>query len=179
MRQIVILGLLAASSAAGVCAQSGGGGVWSAVAGPAMDPAKVAVTENVEIVRDRVHITLVSGTIEFGQPVNGVVFAAVFRGEGRLQVEPPNAIEAQQLQLFTKQDKIDYKFSEATFSFTDNLMEEVGKQVKWKEGGPAGDDLYNEPAKVPRGHGAGGDSAAGAGSDGSRSQAKRVFSCGP
>jgi Peptidase family M1 domain len=147
MRKIVILGLLAASSAAVVCAQSGGGGVWSAVAGPAMDPAKVALTENVEIVRDRVHITLVSGTIQFGQPANGVVFAAVFHGEGRVKVDPPNAIEAQQLQLFTKQDKIDYKFSEATFSFTDDLMEEVGKQVKWKGGGAASDDLYNNRQK--------------------------------
>jgi hypothetical protein len=142
MRQIVILGLLAASSAAGVFAQSSGGGVWNAVAGPAMDPAKVAVTENVEIVRDRVHITLVNGTIQFGQPANSVVFAAVFHGDGRVKVDPPNAIEAQQLQLFTKQGRIDYKFSDATFSFTDDLMEEVGKQVKWKGGGAAGDDLY-------------------------------------
>ena len=147
MRKIAILALLAASSAAGVRAQSDSGGVWSAVSAPAMDPAKTAATENVSIVRDRVHITLVNGTIQFGQPANGVVFAAVFHGEGRVQVEPPNPIEAQQLRLFTKQDKIDYKFSDATFSFTDDLMEEVGKQVKWKAGGPAGDDLYNNRQK--------------------------------
>jgi len=142
MKKIVIWGVLAAASEAGVCAQSGGGGVWSAVAGPAMDPAKVAVTENVEIVRDRVHITLAKGTIQFGQPANGVVFAAVFHGEGRVKVDPPNPIEAQQLRLFTKQDNLEEKFSDATFSFTDDLMEEVGKQAKWKGGGAASDDLY-------------------------------------
>lgn len=147
MRQIVIVGLLAASSAAGVCAQTDSNSVWSAVSAGAMDPAKTAVTENVEMVRDRVHITLVSGTIQFGQPANGVVFAAVFHGEGRVQVEPPNAIEAQQLRLFTKEDKINYKFSDATFSFTDDLMEEVGKQVKWKGGGPASDELYTNRQK--------------------------------
>jgi hypothetical protein len=147
MRKAVILGLLAASSAARVCAQSDSGGVWNTVSAPAMDPAKTAVTENVGIVRDRVHITLVRGTIQFGQPVNGVVFAAVFHGEGRVQVDPPNPIEAQQLRLFTKQDRIDYKFSDATFSFTDDLMEEVGKQVKWKGGGPAGDDVYSSRQK--------------------------------
>jgi hypothetical protein len=78
--------------------------VWNALQAPAMDPEKVASVENVEIVRDRIHITLKSGTIQFAQPVNGVVFAAVFHGEGRVQCDPPNPIEAQQLRLFTKQD---------------------------------------------------------------------------
>jgi hypothetical protein len=115
--------------------------VWNALQSPAMDPTKSATTENVEIVRDRIHITLKSGTIQFAQPANGVVFGAVFRGEGRLRAEPPNPIEAQQLRLFTKQDKLDMTFTEATFSFTDGFLDEVGKQVKWTGGG-AGDDLY-------------------------------------
>jgi hypothetical protein len=88
-----------------------------------MDPAKFAHTENVSIVRDRVRITLTDGTIQFTQPVNGVVFGAVFHGSGRLQADPPNPIEAQQLRLFTKQDKLDMNFSEATFSFTDGLQQ--------------------------------------------------------
>ncbi len=44
---------------------------------------------------------------------------------------PPNAGEAQQLQLFTKQSILNAEFSEATFSFTDGTFDEVGKQVKW------------------------------------------------
>jgi Peptidase family M1 domain len=118
-----------------------GAGAWSAVSSPTMDGAKTATVENVEIVRDRVHIALVNGTIQFTKPVNGVVFGAVFHGEGRVSAEPPNPIEAHQLQLFTKQDKLNMEFSEATFSFTDGLLEEAGKQVKWKDGG-GGDDLY-------------------------------------
>jgi len=141
MRKTLILALLAASSAAGVSAQSDSGGVWNTLSAPAMDAKKSATVENVEIVRDRAKITLVNGTIQFAQPVNGVVFGAVFHGEGRLQVEPPNPTEAQQLHLFTKQDKLDMTFSEATFSFTDGLMDEVGKQVKWKDGGGT-DELY-------------------------------------
>jgi len=43
--------------------------------------------------------------------VNGVTFAAAFHGKGRVQVEPPNPIEAQQLALFTKQDKLDLPFT--------------------------------------------------------------------
>ncbi len=105
---------------------------WNALSSPAMDPSKSAHTENVEIVRDRIHITLTDGTIQFVQPANAIVFGAVFRGKGRVQVDPPNPIEAQQLRLFTKQEKLDMPFTDGTFSFTDGLFDEVAKQVKWQ-----------------------------------------------
>ena len=120
-----------------------GSSVWSMVLAPAMDPAKSAVTENVEIVRDRVHIILVSGNIQFAKPANGMVFAAVFHGNGRVQLDPPNPTEAQQLRLFTKADRLNAEFTDATFTFSDGLLEEVGKQVKWKDGGSS-DDLYGK-----------------------------------
>jgi hypothetical protein len=121
--------------------------VWNALSLPAMDPAKSARAENVEIVRDHVHIILTDGTIQFTQPVNGVVFGAVFRGQGHLQLSPPNPQEAQQLRLFTKVDRVDAPFTEATFSFTDGLLNEVAKQVKWQTSGPAADDLYAKRQK--------------------------------
>lgn len=114
---------------------------WNALNAGAVDPSKFAHAENVTIVRDRVRITLVDGTIQLTQPANGVAFGAVFHGNGKLEVEPPNAIEAQQLQLFTKQPKVDMAFTEGTFSFTDALPEELAKQVKW-QAGSATDDLY-------------------------------------
>jgi Peptidase family M1 domain len=122
--------------------------VWNALSAPTMDTTKFAHAENVEIVRDRIHITLIDGTIEFTQPVNGVVFGAAFHGNGRIRVEPPNPIEAQQLVLFTKHDKLNAPFTDATFSFTDGLLEEVGKQVKWQTTGPASDDLYTNRQKT-------------------------------
>jgi hypothetical protein len=121
--------------------------VWNALSGPAMDPAKSAHAENVDIIRDHVRINLTNGTIQFMQPVNGVVFGAVFHGKGRLLAEPPNPQEAQQLRLFTKQDKLNAEFTDATFSFTDGLFEEVAKQVKWEASGPAADDLYAKRQK--------------------------------
>jgi hypothetical protein len=136
----IVLVLLGGAAMAGGQA-SDGGNVWNTLAAPAMDPAKYAITENVDIVRDRVHIKLVSGNIQFAKPVNGVVFAAVFRGEGHVLIDPPNPTEAQQLKLFTRQERLSAAFSEATFTFSDGLMEEVEKQVKWKDG-PGGDDLY-------------------------------------
>jgi hypothetical protein len=116
--------------------------VWNALAAPGMDPARSAHTENVDIIRDHIRINLTDGTIQFTQPVNGVVFGAVFHGKGRLLAEPPNLQEAQQLKLFTRQEKLNVEFSDATFSFTDGLFDEVAKQVKWQTSGPASDDLY-------------------------------------
>ena len=121
--------------------------VWNALSAAAMDPAKSAHAENVDIIRDHVHINLTDGTIQFTQPVNGVVFGAVFHGKGRLQADPPNAQEAQQLRLFTKQDRLNVEFGDATFSFTDGLLDEIGKQVKWQTSGPAADDLYAKRQK--------------------------------
>ncbi len=143
MKKILVLVLCLLPAAHGAWGQSpSGASVWDVLAQPAMDPAKSAAADNVEIVRDRIHIKLVSGTIQFAQPANGVTFAAVFHGQGHIELTPPNPLEAQQLSLFTKQIKISYAFTDATFSFTDGLLEEVEKQVKWKPAGGGGDDLY-------------------------------------
>src|SRR5712664_3222036 len=111
---IVLASLFATGSQAQAPAPSPAASVWNALSAPAMDPAKSAHTENVVIVRDRAHITLLDGTIQFAQPVNGVTFGAAFHGKGRVRVEPPNPIEAQQLKLHTKQDKLDIPFTDAT-----------------------------------------------------------------
>ncbi len=142
MRKAMLLVGFFVLAAARLSAQTGNGkAVWDLLSSPAMDPEKTAITENIDIVRDRVHITLVSGSIQFVKPVNGIVFGATFHGEGRLNVEPPNPAEAHQLFLFTKQAKLSVAFTDATFSFTDGLFDEVAKQVKWKAGA-VGDDLY-------------------------------------
>lgn len=111
--------------------------VWQSVTQAAFDPAKSATVENVEITRDRIHITLERGTIQFGNPANGRVFAAAFEGKGKIHVDPPNNLEKQQLQLLTKADAVDTEFSEATFSFTDGFFDEIASQVKWS---PAADN---------------------------------------
>ena len=123
-------------------AESPAATAWNTLSSPIVDPSKSAHAENVEIGRDRIHITLTDGTIQFMQPANGVVFGASFHGRGRVKVEPPNPIEAQQLRLFLKEDKLDLPFTDATFSFTDGLLEEVAKQVKWQSSATAGDNLY-------------------------------------
>lgn len=105
--------------------------VWNAVNQAAFDAAKSAQVDNLTIMRDRIHITLIDGTIQFTTPAAGVVFGAAFKGRGRIEITPPNDAEAHQLELFTKQKTLNMEFSEATFSFTDGTFDEIAKQVKW------------------------------------------------
>ena len=118
--------------------------VWKTLLSPVMDPDKSARTENVVIERDRVKITLIEGTIQFARPVNGVAFAAVFRGKGRLEAEAPNPTEAAQLQLFTGRNKLEMPFTEAAFSFTDGFLDEVAKKVQWSPANAVSEALYVE-----------------------------------
>lgn len=145
---VFALALVPTISAAQTPAASSAATVWNALSSPTMDPARSAHVENVTIARDAIHITLTSGTIQLTQPVNGSVFGAAFHGSGRVQLDPPNAIEAQQLKLFTKQGKLDLLFTDATFSFTDGLVDDLAKQLKWQPSAAAGDDLYANRQKA-------------------------------
>ncbi len=105
--------------------------VWNQINEGALNPEKTANVENLTLTRDRMRITLVDGTIEFTSAANGIVFGAAFKGRGKIEIAPPNAAEAQQLELFTKQKALSMDFTDATFSFTDGTFEEIAKQVKW------------------------------------------------
>ncbi len=131
--------------------------LWTGVSQPAFDPAKSAAVENLALVRDRIRIALREGAIQFALPVAGQVFAAAFKGRGRLAVVPPSALEAQQLQLFTGQPSLDLSFSEATFSFHDATYAEIARQVKWSPTTSRSDlaDLYRSRERQREDYGAG------------------------
>ncbi len=126
----VLAFLFCSLSAPGVSAQDATQ-VWNALAQASFDPSRSATADNVVIQHDRIRITLLSGTIQFSQPVNGLVFGAAFRGRGRVEVKPPTPLEAQQLQLFAGQPALDMEFSDAAFTFSDETLDEVSKQVRW------------------------------------------------
>jgi len=99
---------------------------------------KSASVEKLLIERDRIHLSLESGTIHFLEPVNGVVYGAEFHGRGRARVEPPNAIEAQQLRLRAGKDVLDLEFSDAVLLFTDGTYEEAAKGLHFSPSGAPG-----------------------------------------
>jgi hypothetical protein len=129
---ILLISTILVTHAPGAAAQDAAA-LWQQVNQAAFDASKAASVANVTITRDRIRITLESGTIQFTQPAGpgSVVFGAAFRGKGRVEVQPPNALEAQQLKLFTGHETMAMEFSEATFSFTDFTFDEVAAQVKW------------------------------------------------
>src|SRR5215470_5278554 len=116
--------------------------VWNTILNPVADGSKSAHIENVVISRDRVKITLKNGTIQFTQPANGVYYGASFRGDGSISIEPPDEIEAHQLHLFTKQDRLNMAFSEAAFISTDGLFDEISSNVKWQPAASGPEDIY-------------------------------------
>lgn len=116
--------------------------VWKAISKPDSDGARVATVTNLVLQRDRIRITLASGTIAFMQPAGQAVFGAVFVGRGRAQAEPPNPNEMGQLRLFTGKDALDMEFTQAVFVFTDGTFEEVARQVQWADVSSPGAALY-------------------------------------
>ena len=128
---VLLLMLCARTIKAQASAANDAASVWNAINEGALNPEKTANVENLTLARDRIHITLVDGAIEFTPPVNGIVFGAAFKGRGKIEIVPPNADEAQQLELFTKQKILSMDFTDATFSFTDGTFDEIAKQVKW------------------------------------------------
>jgi hypothetical protein len=106
--------------------------VWQQLALTPFDPEKSASVENLVIARDRIHITLTAGTIQFTKPAQDLVYGAAFLGKGRVEIKPPNQIEARQLRMFTGQEALVMNFTEATFTFSDAFFDEISKQVHWR-----------------------------------------------
>src|SRR5712692_9847254 len=71
--------------------------IWNGLQPPAFSADKSASVSQLALVLDRIRPTLADGIIPFTNPVNGIVFGSTCRGPGRVQAEPPTALEAQQL----------------------------------------------------------------------------------
>jgi len=126
---LLICGLFSVPAAAQDAAAT-----WQKVSQPVFDSARSAAVTGLSLARDRIRITLAEGVVQFVQPVEGLVFGAAFRGHGRVEVEPPNAAEAQQLRLFAGQERLAMDFTEAAFVFSDGTFEEVDRNARWGTG---------------------------------------------
>ncbi len=94
----------------------------------------VNVTDLV-LVRDRVEMRF-TGTISFAAPVDGVVTAAVFSGEGRIKAEiPPSPFEKDNLKFLTGEDEFNTNFKSAVLRFYDDSYEILGANAQ--DGAPS------------------------------------------
>ncbi len=92
-------------------------------------PAEAYRVENIELKRDVSTITLRRGQIVFLPPVLGRVAAAVFVGDGRLQLKAAIALESVNIQKIIGRPDVDEEFTSAVFYFTDNTFDEVKQQA--------------------------------------------------
>jgi len=84
--------------------------------------------ENLVLERDRLKLTL-SGDFYFAEPVEGVVYGAVFLGRGQLHTEPWNIAERESIKRFLSQDTVEATFTKAVFRFTDDTFDKIGRQA--------------------------------------------------
>src|SRR5579864_1906343 len=78
----------------------------------ALEPARAVTLKNVRLAAGLASIQL-DGTLLPGTPVAGRSREMVFLGRGRVTLEPPDDIEAGQLDLFTGSRRLDTEFKEA------------------------------------------------------------------
>jgi Carboxypeptidase regulatory-like domain/Peptidase family M1 domain len=80
---------------------------------------------NLVLKRDAATFTLRAGELYFMPPVEGRAVAAVFIGEGELQLAPPELRERRSLKLFTGSETLAEPFTELVLRFSDQTLEEV------------------------------------------------------
>ncbi|MGH9535452.1 MAG: M1 family aminopeptidase [Terriglobales bacterium] len=126
---------------AGAGNRAGGGAAtlaaeYAQVALPAVDAGQVAVAENAFFAISALRFQLQSGHVALTAPVAGHVTAAVFVGEGNLEVTPPDAIERRQAELFLHQPAVVVQFRQAVFRFggAQVFLRAVGNQLHFRAG---------------------------------------------
>lgn len=77
-----------------------------------LDTSHAVSLKNVKLAAGLARLQL-DGVLYPSSPVGGKVGEMVFLGKGRITLDPPDAIEAGQLELFTGQSKLDAGFGEA------------------------------------------------------------------
>ncbi|HYH46810.1 MAG TPA: M1 family aminopeptidase [Thermoanaerobaculia bacterium] len=75
-------------------------------------PERAVTLDNVKLAAGLAQLQL-KGILFPTTPVGGKVVEMVFLGEGRVTLEPPDPVEAGQLELFTGQSRLDAEFGEA------------------------------------------------------------------
>lgn len=85
----------------------------AAIAGARLEPARAVTLKNVKLGVGLGTLRLEDGVLIPATPVGGKSIEMVFLGKGRLEVEPPDAVEAGQLELFTGGSRLDAEFKEA------------------------------------------------------------------
>lgn len=96
-----------------------------------------ATVNNLVLKRDAATFTLKSGEVYFAAPVENRMTAAVFIGEGEMEMTPPTPIEKRTLAIFTNNESLVEPFTHLVLRFTDQTFDEIksSPNVKISENG--------------------------------------------
>lgn len=96
-----------------------------------------ASAENAEWKKDAATFHFSNGQMTLAAPVAGRVLGAVFKGDGRFELDPPTPAEKHQIARFAKSPKLDDTFHQAVFFFTDDSPRELRKLLDFEPHGDA------------------------------------------
>lgn len=85
----------------------------------------VASVNNLVLKRDAATFTLKSGEIYFMSPVEGRTVAAVFIGEGEMNLTPPTEVEKNAIKVFTNEPGFTEQFTQLVLRFSDKTLDEI------------------------------------------------------
>ncbi len=109
---LVLLGSLPITAAAGAQAPDPAA-LLSEVRAARLDPGAAVKLTRVRLAAGVGTLTLEDGVLVPARTAGGRVVEMVFLGKGRITIEPPDSIEAGQLELFTGSSRLDEPFTEA------------------------------------------------------------------
>ena len=89
----------------------------------------VVGVRDVTIQRNALTLTFTDGALAFLEPIGDRVTGVAFVGTGEVRLDPPDAIERQQLLRFTGSGELRETFSGAVLRFTDNTAEELRREL--------------------------------------------------
>src|SRR5262245_35463162 len=80
-----------------------------------LEPSRAVSLKNVKLAAGLATLRLEDGVLIPSSAVGGKTAEMVFLGKGRIELDPPDDIEAGQLDLFTGSRRLDQEFREAVF----------------------------------------------------------------
>lgn len=114
--------------------QSVAGTLWAGLQTPQFNRA--ASLEGFTLKRDSAELSL-GGTLALGE-VDGRLTAAVFKGAGRLRLNPALAMERQQMRLHSGSEALDAEFEQAVFIFSQTTADELADLPSTSQGVASG-----------------------------------------
>jgi tetratricopeptide (TPR) repeat protein len=112
-RSLLLLGLLVLPSAAAWAAAGDPASLLAEISGARLETSRAVTLKEVKIGAGLATLHLEDGVLIPASPVGGQTVEMVFLGKGRIEMDPPDPVEAGQLELFTGGARLDEEFKEA------------------------------------------------------------------